>query len=182
MKENEILMREIELEIQNARLEKTEQRRSQRLLMMVHELHKVGYQKVQIFPYMAPSGSSWRCVITVSGNIKYNSNSYDLLDESSDISAIYSSASGSLYFDWQDTQQDNARQLAQKFIERYPEIARQGKGFDYPYAGWFSLILGYTENGHFPIFFNDSPNRAPEGYMLNASSSDEYIPAPPLQI
>lgn len=52
---------------------------------------------------------------------------------------------------------------------------------DYAYAGWFSLILGYTENGHFPIFFNDSPNQAPEGYMLNANSSNEYIPAPPIQ-
>lgn len=91
-------MREIELEIQNARLEKTEQRRSQRLLMMVHELHKVGYQGVQIFPYMSPSGCSWRCVITLSSNIELSSNGYHLVDDNPDISPIYSSASGSVYF------------------------------------------------------------------------------------
>jgi len=175
-------MREIELKIQNARLEKAEQRRAQRLLMMVHELHKVGYQKIQIFPYMSPSGSAWRCVITVSGNIELKGSGYDLLEQNPRTSAAYSSASSNLYFDWQDAKQDNSRQLAQKFLERFPEIALQGKGLDYAYAGWLSLILGYTENGQFPIFFSDSPNRAPEGYMLNANSSDEYIPAPPMQI
>lgn len=174
-------MREIELEIQNARLEKPEQRRAQRLLMMVHELHKVGYQKIQIFPYMAPSGSAWRCTVTTSNNIGFKHGIYGVVQNNPTMAATYTSATENVYFGWEDAKQDNARQLAQKFIQQFPEIARQGKGLDYAYAGWLTLMLGYTENGHFPIFFEDSPNQAPEGYMLNANSSKTYIPAPPIQ-
>ena len=174
-------MKKIELEIQNTQLEEAEQRRAQRLLMMVHELHKVGYQKIQIFPYMAPSGFHWRCTITTSNHIGFKHGFYKVIQKKSQVAATYTSATENVYFGWEDAKQDNARQLAQKFIQRFPEIARQGKGLDYAYAGWLTLILGYTENGHFPIFFEDSPNQAPEGYMLNTSSSKTYIPAPPLQ-
>lgn len=39
-------------------------RRAQRVLAMVHELHKRGYQRLRIVPGMNSSGSAWRCFIT----------------------------------------------------------------------------------------------------------------------
>ncbi|GGG46532.1 hypothetical protein GCM10010964_37370 [Caldovatus sediminis] len=38
-------------------------RRSVRVLAMVGDLHKRGYQRVRVMPYMAPSGCHWRCEI-----------------------------------------------------------------------------------------------------------------------
>ena len=45
-------------------------RRSQRVLLMVHELHKLSYQRLRIAPGMSPSGMHWRCSVTHVGNIK----------------------------------------------------------------------------------------------------------------
>jgi hypothetical protein len=36
---------------------------------MVHELHKAGYQRIRILPYLSPSGAYWRCTITTSDNV-----------------------------------------------------------------------------------------------------------------
>lgn len=44
-------------------------RRAQRVLAMVHELHKQGYQRIRIMPGMSSSGADWRCSITHVGNI-----------------------------------------------------------------------------------------------------------------
>jgi hypothetical protein len=38
-------------------------RRAVRVLSMVGELHKQGYQRLRVRPYMAPSGTAWRCTI-----------------------------------------------------------------------------------------------------------------------
>ena len=38
-------------------------RRAVRVLSMVGELHKRGYQRLRVMPYMAPSGLAWRCTI-----------------------------------------------------------------------------------------------------------------------
>jgi hypothetical protein len=45
-------------------------RRSQWVLLMVHELHKLGYQRLWFVPGMSPSGMHWRCSVTHVGNIK----------------------------------------------------------------------------------------------------------------
>jgi hypothetical protein len=44
-------------------------RHSQRVLSMVAELHKLGYQRLRIAPGMSPSGAYWRCLITPVTNI-----------------------------------------------------------------------------------------------------------------
>jgi len=49
----------------------------------------------------------------------------------------------------------NARQLAQMFIARFPEVARRGIGRDHAYAGWFVGMMGAAENGRIPVFFAD---------------------------
>jgi hypothetical protein len=38
-------------------------RRAVRVLAMVAELHKRGYQRLRVMPLLAPSGCYWRCVI-----------------------------------------------------------------------------------------------------------------------
>jgi hypothetical protein len=38
-------------------------RRAVRVLAMVGELHKRGYQRLRVMPFMSPSGLYWRCWI-----------------------------------------------------------------------------------------------------------------------
>ncbi len=128
-------------------------RRALRILSMVAELHKAGYQRLRIAPGMSPSGSYWRCAITPVYNVKKNG--WEPIDWKGDI-ALYSSADEDHYFGWRDGPGKSARQLARMFVDRFPEIARQAIGRDYAYAGWFLGLLGAAENGSFPTFYADA--------------------------
>ncbi|MBP2299724.1 hypothetical protein [Azospirillum picis] len=129
-------------------------RQAGRLLAMVNELHKAGYQRLRIAPGMAPSGCHWRCHVTSAGNVAVNG--WEPLDWSRGV-ASYSTGQKNLYFGWDDAGHDSARQLAAKFIERFPEIARAGQGPDWAYAGWYVAMLGAAEHGTIPVFFADYP-------------------------
>lgn len=121
-----------------------------RLLQMVHEFHKAGFQLLRISPGMAPSGIHWRCGIYAAAK---NSPKNAKIEEI----ARYSSASGRRYFDWDDAGEDAPVQLAEKFAARFPSIVERSFGADWRYAGWFVEMLGFAERGAFPIFFADYP-------------------------
>lgn len=127
-------------------------RRSLRVLSMVAELHKAGYQRLRIAAGMSPSGCYWRCHITPVDNIRPNG--WEPLDWDDGI-ASYTSGDEDRYFGWKDAPGKTARQLAQLFVERFPELALRGVGRDRPYAGWFVGMLGAAESGRLPIFFAD---------------------------
>lgn len=131
-------------------------RRAQRLLAMVNELHKQGYQNLSIYAGMSSSGLHWRCYLTPCSDffITPDSKEVDLI--AYDINPGYSSGeSGNCYFGWEDAKQDNARQLAAKFIERFPRLIASCKGYNPEYAGWFNYMLGISESGALPVMYRD---------------------------
>lgn len=127
-------------------------RRSLRVLAMVAELHKAGYQRLRIAAGMSPSGCHWRCHITHAGNVR--ANGWEPLDWKNGV-ASYTSGDEDLYFGWKDAPGKSARQLAQFFVDRFPDLARRGAGRDRTYAGWFVGMLGAAESGRLPTFFAD---------------------------
>jgi hypothetical protein len=149
----------------------------QRVLLMVHELHKQGYQRIRICPGMAPSGMHWRCAVTHSGNILTTDGAmcrdYDV------DTALYSSASGQEYFGWEDARQDTARQLAGKFIERFPKICRKGKGRDWAYAGWYVEMLGLADRGAFPVAYADWQDKPDPAWLPTTDGFQSGLPMPP---
>ena len=158
------------------------ERRGLRILAMVHELHKAGYQRLRICPGMSASGGCWRCAITPVTNIFENHGA--LLKETNDlIVAAYTSGSSNAYFGWKDATKDNARRLAAKFIERFPKIARAGEGEDWAYAGWFVQMLGFAENGDFPMAYADfsANGKDPDPGFLPSTRHwfDSRMPMPP---
>jgi hypothetical protein len=164
--------------MQIERDKRPEIRRAHRVLLMVHELHKLGFQRLRIVPGMAPSGSYWRCGITHIGNILAshgaNCSVYGL-----DM-ANYTSGQSNAYFGWKDARQDTARQLAAKFLDRFPEIARKGKGRDWPYAGWYVEMLGLAERGVFPVADADWYEDDPDPLWLPTTEGFECgLPMPP---
>jgi hypothetical protein len=120
-------------------------RRCVRVLSMVHELHKAGYQRLRILPMMSPSGVHWRGVITFADNVA--TDGYRILREEDDLVARYTSGQDNEYFGWKDATHASARELADLFLQRFPEIARKGEGLDWAYAGWLTDVLGYAELG-----------------------------------
>jgi hypothetical protein len=121
-------------------------RRVTRVLAMVHELHKAGYQRIRILPYLSASGW-WRCEITCADNVADDGYTIRPGGDTDDAVARYSSAEGADYFGWPGASQISARALAARFLEAFPRIAARGQGRDWLYAGWLTDVLGRAEGG-----------------------------------
>ena len=138
-----------------------------RLIAMVHELHKAGYQRIRICPSMAPNGIHWRCTISYAGNVAADGCGFGGDPEGQ--VARYTSGDGARYFGWPEGL--TARQMAQRFLETFPAIAKKGAGLDWPYAGWLTDVLGYAEHGKFVAFWAD--------YPLDPEELRRWAPPPP---
>ena len=153
-------------------------RRSQRVLAMVHELHKQGYQNIGLYPGYSPSGCHWRCMITPVTFLRIENGGLDLRVKDGLLVAHHSSgASGNLYFGWEDARHDTARELSAKFVQRFPQLADAGRGRNYAYAGWFVELLGRSETGELPIAFGDYL----EFHGTLKTTCHGEIPLPPLE-
>lgn len=124
-------------------------RRAVRLLSMVLELHKAGYQRLRICPGHSLDGTEWRCFILPTSHL--HSDGWTPISKDNDL--LYTTADENHYFGWNDALTDNARSLALKFVERFPETARAATGLDWSYAGWLTQVLGMAENGYLPALF-----------------------------
>ncbi len=122
-------------------------RRCTRVVAMVHELHKVGYQRLRILPFWSPSGAHWRCAITHAANVEADGFTLKAFDERAGDIAVYSSSMGCDYFNWSDQRKATARELAVTFLSRFPKLADLSQGRDWLYAGWMTDFLGQMEAG-----------------------------------
>jgi len=128
---------------------------------MVSELHRLGFQHLRIMPYEYPL--AWRLCVAPRDRFSKRNTAYipDLVNDGQ--TALYSSASENEYFGWEDARNDDARMLADKFIERFPQIASRGRGRDWTYAGWLSELVGHLERGEsLPFVMSEYFEPAPE--------------------
>lgn len=122
-------------------------RRATRVIAMVHELHKAGYQRIRMLPFLAPSGCYWRCAITYGENIEDDGYRIREEDYENGLVAAYTTGAGNQYFGWKGAETLTARQLAERFLREFPIIAERGMGRDWMYAGWVTDVLGRAEQG-----------------------------------
>lgn len=135
-------------------------RRSQRVIRMVCELHRLGYQRLRVMPYFYPL--AYRVAIGPAALFSPRNGAYSA-DLDLDRFAVYSSASQSSYFGWDDAHTDTARQLADKFITRFGAICDSGRGRDWAYAGWLSELMGTMERlGALPFVMEEYFEPGPE--------------------
>jgi len=139
-----------------------------RFLSMIHELHKVGYQRLRICAGWSPDRSEWRCNVVTVDNVCEDGWTPVVWGRGN----AYATGEGKSWFGWDDAENDDARRLATKFIERFPETAKSALGQDWLYAGWFSAILGAADNGVLPAFYG--------GYDLGAPEPRTPLPPPPV--
>jgi hypothetical protein len=114
-----------------------------RVLHMVAELHRLGYERLRLVPMISPSGLHWRGSVTPVSNVrrKHGARARAYSDE---VLAIHSTGQGAAVFEWEDARDDPPEALARKFIERFPGIASAGKGSDPAYADWYRQMLELT--------------------------------------
>lgn len=153
------------------------ERRALRVLMMVHELHKAGYQRLRICPGLAPSGSYWRCAITPVTNVLQSNGA--LIAKEKEDAAHYTSGQTNEYFEWTDAKTDNAKELAEKFLKRFPKIARKGLGQDWEYVGWYVQMLGLAEKGEFPTACADWYDEPDPRWLPTTKGFNSGLPMPP---
>lgn len=155
---------------------------ARRLIRMVHEAHKRGYQLLRIMPGLSPSGMHWRCSIFPAQSA---SGTHGAMVAHDQPQARYTTADGRRYFGWRDAADVGPRTLCAMFLARYPEIADRAHGRDYEYAGWFVELLGHVDSSIFPISFDDwyfeRPNPSRNQVWLPTSAGwSSGLPMPPL--
>jgi hypothetical protein len=115
-------------------------RRCQRIIRMVSELHRLGYQRARFMPYEYPI--AFRIHVGAASRFSVENGAYTAEE---DHETTYSSASSTSYFGWTDADQDSARELAEKFVQRFPRVAAECEGRDWAYAGWLLELTGLLE-------------------------------------
>jgi len=146
-----------------------------RLLYMVAELHRMGYERARIVPGIAPSGVFWRFSVTPASNTRPE---HGALMQDFDRGAHYSSGAGTEYYGWTDASDDSPVELAAKFVERFPEIAAETRGGDPEYVRWYREMLVATEPDGLVCAYADWPY-SEDRLELFYGSSREVIPLPP---
>ncbi len=145
-----------------------------RMMEMTHELHVLGYQKIRVFPSMAPSGCHWRLEWVPDYSVPSavmppeHSNEHEI--------ARYTSGAGWQPFEWQSVKSLSALEMAQQFLHQFPELARAGKGDDWAYAGWLTKLLGEVRQGKLPYFLADWDIDLSKGVPMHGG---EAFPLPP---
>lgn len=139
-------------------------RKAQRCLRMLSELHRLGYQNLRGMPYMNPLG--FRFAIAPKAVFADNGIAIPAAALCGEGGRVAITGAGD-YFGWTDTSGNDARALADKFVERFPAIAGEGEGRDWEYAGWLSELVGFLEGGDMvPICWWDGMKGLPEDLRI----------------
>jgi hypothetical protein len=128
-------------------------------------------------PGLSPSGGYWRCNVTPVSNILKTHGAMAL--DFNACSANYTSGMDATYFGWEDARQDTARELADKFIQRFSEVAAAGRGRDWEYTGWYVEMLGTAEEGHLPLSYADWYDEPNPRWLPTTSGFESGVPMPP---
>ena len=168
--------------MQNTSENRAKFRRANRVLSMVFYLHKWGYQKIRIAPGLSEDGLQWECAITHCRNMDRTNGALLSVDPLDGHIAHYSTAKSNEYFGWQDAKEDNSRELAERFMQRFPKLVDMGNGRDWPYSGWYVTVLGIAETGFLPVAYGDEEIYKRENVLGTIALKDQtmFLQSPPL--
>jgi hypothetical protein len=148
-----------------------------KLLRTVSELHVRGYQRLRISPGMAASGMYWRCPITPVTNIS-RTHGARMVSWDGPLVVPYTSGQEKEYFGIKGIGHLTASRLADLFVSRFPDIAKEGAGSDWLYAGWYLEMLHLTYPARYPIAYADWD--LPSDLLATVGDGpDVSVPLPP---
>jgi len=155
---------------------------ARRVLLMVHELHLMGFERLRAPAYN--HSMAWRCpIVPTSWTWREHGGMFDkvffhikeLLNIKSRNS--YSSKDEQRPFGWNGVAFASPRDLALRFLEENPEVAMAGWGPDNEYAQWFQETLEMTvPNG---VYYAFSEEEQETNGLYTVMTSIKRVPLPP---
>lgn len=139
-------------------------RAARKVLRMVAELHLRGYQRLRISTCLSGSNSHWRCAVTPAHNISPLNGA--LMLEWREKDAYYTSAYEREFFGWDDVAHATPSRFADVFVDRLPDLVREGLGSDWLYAGWYVEMLHRTYPDLVPVAYYADGHLEPEPHGL----------------
>lgn len=149
------------------------------LLRAVKVLHDRGIQRIQIFPYMNPSGSAWRCPLQIDGDDPHSAEANNELR--------YSSGGHWRFPGRTDEGPCSPDEAADKIWSVLTEDEkRRAQQPDPGYAFWYSALLSYSKPEELPTLFEEYGSYYSEGFMgfvnsprISRFSPHRRFPLPP---
>ena len=148
------------------------------IMLMVAELHRLGYEGLRLLAGLAPSGLYWRCGILPVTRISRENGARASGAAAPYEVPRYSSGAEGAYFGWTDAHEDSPEALAQKFVARFPELAAEGKRADPEYVEWYREMLTLTQPEGVIYAFADFELPV-EGLGVGNVSGQVVVPWPP---
>ena len=140
------------------------------IVLMLHELHKRGYQQLRLLSGWSPNGAyiRWniypKCVIT-EGTGGFERNHYGEAPPK----ACRGSAGAPTYH-------LNPQEMAEHFITIVPQMCATAKLPDEEYVNWFSVLVEHALIGEYPTAFGEY---FPEDKGWIIEPRTQFIPYPP---
>ena len=139
------------------------------IVLMVHELHKRGYQQLRLLSGFSPNGCAVRWNIYPKSSIKGTA-MFERLPYGEAPQKAYHGAAGA------PTYYLNPKELADHFLTVAPSLCAEAKLPDEAYFTWFAQLAEYARNGEYPIAFGEYLNLK-DGWRIDPN--DKTIPFPP---
>lgn len=152
-----------------------------RVLLMLRELHRLGYERLRATPSLGAEG--WQCpVVPASWALAEHGGLFQMPELAPRVPhelvrPVYSSATGQYPFGWDDAAFDPPAVLARKFVDRAPSIAQLGRGKDAAYARWFRDLLKQTAPAG--LFYATAEGTGPADGLYPTEPNQPLLPLPP---
>jgi hypothetical protein len=151
---------------------------ARQIMLMVAELHRLGYEGLRLLSGLAPSGLYWRCSVLPVTRVSRENGIMAARGAAPYEVPRYSSGAEGAYFGWTDAAEDLPEALAQKFVARFPELAAEGKRADPEYVKWYREMLELTHPEGVIYAYADF-ELPPEGLGVGNVIGQVVVPLPP---
>lgn len=137
------------------------------IVMLVHELHKRGYEQLRLYPGLSPSGMSWRWNLYPKA-LMGDDNSFERHKGFISFDCLRSSTG--------DSRPDGRDSIdVEKVLKEHAAFFEKAKGEDKAYVEWFQQIVDHAERNDFPIAYCEYYSHKEWAFLL----SDEELSFPP---
>ena len=138
------------------------------IVMIVHELHKRGYEQLRLLAGWSPNGLCWRWLVYPKVLMTHG-NRFEHDIEGVPFRCLYSSTG-------EDYPKDREPYSVDEFIKGNEGFLELARGEDKAYVDWYKNIISHAENKDVPIAFGEYFSAKQWKFM-----SDEDLEYPPFE-
>lgn len=148
-----------------------------RVLRLLRELHRRGYQRLRLHCGWSPNGMAWRYGIAPVE--EFEPDGLRMRAEHYPGRAFRSSRGDGTPFDVGGRKRAPTDEHADAFLRRFGDVAREGRGPDRAYAVWLDALLSRCEPDGVPIMYSDDVDAKESGILIEGDDEPFRLPPPP---